>query len=226
MYDHTTYNSQEIFPVDERQLLASLVAKGFQQTQQIRDSFVHGMASCFNQAFHGLLTASIEDLLMSACEAGLLRSHVSHCRSRKQNRFPYVEFVTSSGICWHFKYSPEKEVLPTQSSYRAANASLYNGQLFLDFEKFRDDTKYYKPSSQDIFAILTLGHNKLDPTFLKILFPNYSYTHAEEEIDLTMYLMEAYSKQFAEEMLPLEKVSEDKRLTRPKLPILEKTGTN
>ena len=189
------FDEQEIFPIAERQLLASIVAKGCLKAQQIQAMFTYGKYSCFDYSFHTILNTSIENFLIEACEEGLLQSKVSHCRSKMQNHFPYVEYITSDGICWHFKYSPEKGTLPNQSSYRAANASLYNGQLFLEFEELLDGTKYRKPSSQKLFAILTLGHNKFVFTFLKIFFPNYAYTYAKHEINLTPYLMDAYSKQ-------------------------------
>jgi hypothetical protein len=197
---------QEVFSESERESMARLVAQGCRQAEQKRSMFKNQEAPCLGQALHLGLIASIEDTLMEACGSGVLPSKVLHCYSRKQNRFPYLEFMTPSGVRWHFKYSQNEGTLPRQSSYRMENASLLNRQLSLNFETLLDGTKYYKVNSGDVYAILVLGHKKLIPTFLKIIFPDSSYSIIDEAIDLTSYLKKEYCTEAEEEVIIEQKI--------------------
>ena len=201
---------QEILPDQERKVFASISAQGFRKALEIRSTFNNGCEPCFKPLFHHALIHSVEDFLIEACKSKSLHSEVIYSRSKNANRYPYVEYLSATGLQWHFKYCRQKRALAPQSSYRKERALFNDGlNLFFDFDTNTDGSTFYKLNSGKIFGILELGYFDSEPTFLQVVFPDTEYKRSVATLDLTSYL----KKEFRSSEEHEEFISEQKTVT-------------
>lgn len=196
---------QALMPKQECKKLVSITARGFQEALDIRaDHFTYGGEAWFSPHFHSLVTGCIEHQLRSACEAKQLQSHANCRRSKKRNAYPFMEYLSDTGLYWHFKYFKNSTKLPPVASFRSERA-LCNTSLFLDFQENMDGTKYYRPDEGRAYAILAFGYSNSAPVFLQVVFPDAEYMHVAEAFNLTSALMAEFrliQKQAQEEIIP------------------------
>ncbi len=196
---------QTLMPEQELKKLASITASGFQQALNIcAANFIYGGEAWFRPYFHRFVTGCIEHQLRSACETNELQSQATGCRSKKRNAYPYMEYLSKTGLYWHFKYFKNSNQLPPVASFRSERA-LYNTNLFLNFQENMDGTRYYRPDEGKAYAMLAFGYSKFQPAFLQVVFPDAKYRHAVETFNLTPALMAEFrliQKQAQAEIIP------------------------